>query len=298
MLQPFLQSIATLLTIQITNANNYSSLTLTAAKIGGCVDFDNTLIHCAATAIECESDDTTEQSAASFDNEHSMEYKSANELRTGDHDCTTDTLPVGTCESTGLCAVTKESCRTDADFRAPRPYGKCNAEGYLQNAAFVPTLYGGCKNRKTGDIVCVLTPEDCLTEEDWVFASDVKLYQQKSCRCHDVKVGLCASGNVLTSDCAISRDDCDPFIQTFNSARYDRVSTNVDCRLCPMLSSEQNEGGSSTTPPDSGPNTNFQDDIDMINEKEAGALHAGEIVGIVLGSLITAFFALIGLFIW
>jgi len=231
-----------------------------------------------------------------------MIYKSANDLPSGE-ECTTDTLPVGTCASTGVCAVTKELCRTAEDFKAPRPFGKCNAEGYFQNAGFVPTLYGGCKNRVSGDIVCVLTPEDCLAEEeDWVSASDVTIYQTDSCRCNDVTVGFCASGNVLTSFCAISKDDCNPFTQTFNSARSDKMRMK-ECRLCPAMgSSEQNKG---TTTPPNGPKTNIQGDIDsiqgnidMINKKEAGALHAGEIVGIVLGGLMTAFIAIIGIFIW
>jgi len=285
MLRPFLQIAAALFCIEIAHAVVISPDSK-AARIGGCVVNDK-LIHCAAIAVECE-EQKSRLGELSWKDEP-MTYKSATELAKLGLECTTDNLRVGTC-SEGECAITEDSCSNPAGYESPKNYGNCNAEGVLLNGIYVPTQYGGCKHRVTNAIVCTLTPDDCTVNEDWIPASDVEREVKGGCLCNDVRVGFCSTGNMLTSICSISADDCDPFLQIFFSARDNdgkyRPSL-VDCRLCPMGPSEQDVSSH-----------NISDDIKIIEEKEADALHTGEIVGIVLGSLLTVFFAVVGLFMY
>jgi len=250
---------------------------LRAAKIGGCVDeVDDEFVQCAVAAYECELLDgfTT--------------FKSAIELAHFRLDeCTTDNLPVGTCESEGKCAVTEDSCRSLADFRPPQPFSKCNAEGTFQNGVYVPTQYGGCKHRETGAIECVLSPGDCTTKESWIPAYAVELEREGGCNCHDIKVGSCMVGNDFTN-CAISPDDC-VFTKTFSPARQGRINDpGVDCRFC---SFDFNFSPAND-------DMELKDEVEMINEKESDALYAGEIVGIILGGLTTLTFLVMGFFLW
>lgn len=231
-------------------------------KSGGCYDNTNReLIHCAASADECEQD-------------LGITYKSADNLM--DNECTTDNLPIGSCKTSGKCAITKYMCSDEDDYEPPQPFGRCNAVGDYEDDSFVPTQYGGCEDRVTGAVNCVLTPKDCEDGEAWI-----SVYE--GCNCHNVKIGFCASYNNGQDTCAISSDDCS--YTEFVSPRSNRHAS-LDCRLCADDIATIFEGV------ENSPN----EDPETEEELEASALHAGEIVGIVLGAITTVLFVAIGLF--
>merc|ERR1739848_503457 len=106
---------------------------------------------------------------------------------------------------------TKDSCEDPTDFDPPSSDNNCNVEGLMLDDAIVPTQYGGCKDGTTNEIVCVISPDDCLYTEAWITPSVVEAELIGGCRCHDVRVGLCKGTfeyNRNTYACAISTDDC------------------------------------------------------------------------------------------
>jgi len=216
-----------LLIVAIWIHSNDSQLTaeLRSVLVGGCYDIVSvTLINCAAVEEECES-------------KSGIRFKSARELtELGDLKCSTNEIPLGTCGISGDCAITKDSCFDPAEFMPPTIGGECNAEGKSLNGVFSPTQYGACRDGTTGEITCVLTPEDCTDREAWIPASVASELRNGGCRCHDVLVGVCKDGpniNPMLSDCAISADDCHPLVQTFGTARDVEDHALLDCRLCP-----------------------------------------------------------------
>jgi len=213
------------LSIFIHNVNSQLASQLKSTVVGGCVDVSKDIfLYCAAVEEECEKVGR-------------VRFKTGIELQAlGFAKCTTDKIIIGSCESTGKCAITEDSCDDPADFRSAENSDGCNAEGRLENGSFVPTQYGACKDGTTGDITCVITPEDCTDREAWIPASVVEREQNGGCRCHDVAVGACKDGpyiNQMLSTCAISVDDCHPLVQTFGTARNVVDHALLDCRLCP-----------------------------------------------------------------
>ncbi len=212
---------------------------LRSALIGACFDLKNDqLLYCAAIEEEC-------------DLKSGMKFRNANELEIlGDYECNTETLPIGTCRSTGQCALTDDSCDNIVDFSSEdiNKVG-CNAEGIISNKRFVPTQYGACLHGTTDEVTCVLTPDDCTEKEAWISANVAKLKRYGGCKCHDVKVGACVRGpsiNPMLSQCAISKDDCNPLIESYSSARDVMDHALLDCRLCAYdeyltTSNEKNE---------------------------------------------------------
>jgi len=219
------------------------------------------LIHCAASAVECEQ--TSEST-----------YVPADEIM--DNECTTENLAIGTCASSSSCAITKDSCADPTDYRLPRPFGACNVEGAYQDATFVPTRYGGCEDLHTGEVACVLAPSQCTDDEVWISGSS-------RCYCHDVQIGACRDGRVGT--CAISGDDCRglEFVPPRSGSLGDDAA--LDCRLCAEVG--VTAFGEVVATAGSAP--------DEEEEKEEAAFDAGETVGVVLGAVTTILFVIVGL---
>jgi len=243
---------------------------LKTVDVGGCVDeIQNTVIFCAAFETDCEA----------YDN---LRFKTSHELADADlGECTTEDIPLGTCNSTGKCAITKDSCSDPNDYvSADINYGACNAEGNSFNYEFIPTQYGGCKDGETNEIICALTPTDCTDREAWLPASAVEKELEGGCRCHDVKVGLC-KGNFHDSNiykCAIASDNCDRLVQNFSTAREVIDQPLRDCRLCPYHETLV------------GSHSNSKNINAKKIEKGKGLLISnGALAGIVIGSVVALF---------
>jgi len=255
---------------------------LKSALIGGCYDVvDDELVHCAAVEEECEKISK-------------IRFKTANELtELGNYKCSTDKLPLGTCESTGQCAITKDSCAYPNDFRSPSVIsGECNAEGRFVDGDFVPTQYGACKDGTTEEITCVLTPADCSEREAWISANTVRKFRNGGCKCHDVRIGVCKDGpnlNQMLSDCAISVDDCHPLMQTFGTARDVIDHTLMDCRLCPYGENLVADSGDAPLEDDNIDTLDEREKIkkdqqNVLKKAERDALTRGEKAGIIIGA--------------
>jgi len=204
----------------------------TEVDIGGC--FDTTtdeFVHCAAVEKECEEIGN-------------VRFRSAKQLKFIELDpCTPEQLVVGTCGDTGACALTEDACDDPSQFVAPMreddgiTSGECKARGIIIENVFRPTQYGGCKDGVTGNVACMLTPDDCTKYEAWIPASAAEKLQQGGCRCNDVRVGLCpgfGSSHGGASDpgrCAISQDDCEfsAFVPPADVLSHPAL---LDCRLC------------------------------------------------------------------
>lgn len=204
----------------------------TEVDIGGC--FDTTtdeFVHCAAVEKECEEIGN-------------VRFRSAKQLKFIELEpCTSEQLVVGTCGDTGACALTEDACDDPSQFVAPMreddgtTSGECKARGIIIENVFRPTQYGGCKDGVTGNVACMLTPDDCTKYEAWIPASAVEKLQVGGCRCNDVRVGLCpgfGSSHGGASDpgrCAISQDDCEfsAFVPPADVLNHPAL---LDCRLC------------------------------------------------------------------
>lgn len=211
----------------------HSQLNLhTEVDIGGCYDTTSEkFIHCAAVEKECEEIGN-------------VRFRSAKQLKFIDIEpCTAERLVVGTCGDTGECALTEDACADQSKFIAPArdddgtTSGECKAKGVMIDEVFHPTQYGGCRDGVTGEISCMLTPEDCSQYEAWIPANAVETIREGGCKCNDVRVGLCEgfgsthSGNSEPGRCAISPDDCEFSAFVPPTEVLDHPSL-VDCRLC------------------------------------------------------------------
>lgn len=227
-------------------------------EVGGCVDvLIDELLYCAAIGDECSED-------------YNIRFRTSDELKQLlNAKCTTEDIPLGTCRSTGNCVITKDSCVDPTDFIEPDVNGSCNAEGSSINGDFVPTQYGGCKDGTTGEIVCVLAPEECLEREAWIPPSVVEENLIGGCRCHDVRVGLCSGSqhHGYEFKCAISADDCNYLTQGFQTAREVMDQPFKDCRLCPYQENLIGGGQSKAKPS---------------KAKTSNAMHKGAITGIIV----------------
>lgn len=204
----------------------------TEVDIGGCFDtISEEFIHCAAVEKECEE-------------VGNVRFRSAKQLKFIDiESCTAEQLGVGVCGDTGQCALTEDACEKPSEFIAPTRENdgtissECNAKGVMIDEVFHPTQYGGCKDGVTGEVSCMLTPDDCSQYEAWIPANVVETIREGGCRCNDVRVGLCEgfgsthSGIPEPGRCAISPDDCEfsAFVPPTDVLKHPSL---VDCRLC------------------------------------------------------------------
>jgi len=222
-------------------------------SIGGCFDMTTeTVLQCAAFEEECEM----------FWPRDSMRYMSALDLKPYGYSCDASSIPLGKCNSTGQCAITKYSCDDPNDFvLSELKSEECNAEGSFisstvssSTSSFVHTQYGGCLHGTTGEIKCALRPEDCSDMEAWISA-DTALQKKRpgGCKCHDVMVGVCMDGptivhlNPMTDTCAISADDCKFHHSYWASMQDVSEHPRLDCRLCPPYVEATDNTTTSTT---------------------------------------------------
>jgi len=273
--------------IFIHNVNSQIVAQLRSTSVGGCVDISSDVfLYCAAVEEECEKIGR-------------IRFKTATELRTlGFAECSTDQITVGSCQSTGKCAITEDSCDDPADFVSPENSDGCNAEGKLQNGSFVATQYGACKDGTTGEITCVITPADCTDREAWIPASVVETERNGGCRCHDVAVGACKDGpniNQMLSTCAISVDDCHPLVQTFGTARNVVDHALLDCRLCPY--DENLIGAFNVVPVTLSPITNDSEQDLVVTSNEADLVETSKDAGLSTLGLIVIIIGSVSVFL-
>lgn len=248
----------------------------TEVDIGGC--YDTTIeefVHCAAVEKECEEIGN-------------VRFRSAKQLKFVDIEpCTAERLIVGTCGDTGECALTEDACTDPSTFIAPAreddgtTSGECTAKGVMIDEVFHPTQYGGCRDGVTGEVSCMLTPEDCSQYEAWIPASVVETIREGGCRCNDVRVGLCEgfnhAGSSESGRCAISPDDCEfsAFVPPTDVLKHPALK---DCRLCDndnildvTSTSEDSAGSSSADEDNSGSPATDEDDAGSTSTDEVDA---------------------------
>jgi len=252
-----------------------------SVEIGGCIDsIKNEIVSCAMFKEDCD-DPSSGQ----------IRYLTAREFSNQFKKCSTGQVILGHCFAweTGKradCAFGEDSCENGERFTG-RNYGGCSVEGTILGNNYVPTQYGGCKNRQTQSIICALTKEDCiLFEEEWITPSAVEEEREGGCRCHDVQVGMCSNkggfGSTETK-CAMASYECEPYSQDFFSAREVLADPLVDCRLCAYDAVLTSEGG------DSHSHKSINDDeLKKEIEDEAHEFKNGEISGLGIGILLTA----------
>jgi len=270
MLSSSLPILSILFIVKIHSVISYVPPTLKSVEVGGCANEMDELVFCAAFEEECDQ----------YDN---LQFETSTHLREfyDNTVCSTEEIPLGTCKSTGKCAITKDSCLDPTDFIPPNSNSICNANGSTMNGNFFATRYGGCKEGLTNEIICAVRPEDCTFAEAWIPPSVVEKELKGGCRCHDVQVGVC-TGNWWEKDlykCAISEDDCDRQVPEFQSAREVMNQLFKDCRLCPY---DERLVGGSLSASDSTSSTSTK--AKKINN--GSTLSTGALSGVVVASVI------------
>jgi hypothetical protein len=116
-------------------------------------------------------------------------FKMAAQLRMlGIESCTSETLWIGQCGDSGLCALTPDACN-DVSLYIPQPWRDTCTNGYCSAQKFVlsapedvkPTQYGGCLHGTSNKIACILSPTDCSDCESWISAERVLELKEGGC---------------------------------------------------------------------------------------------------------------------
>jgi len=259
------------------------AIVLDSVEVGGCFDsVKNEIVGCAMFKEDCD-----------YPSSGQISYKTAGEFSIHFEKCSTSQVILGHCFETGTgeradCAFGVDSCEIGERFTG-RNYGGCSVEGMVLGNNFVPTQYGGCRNSQTQNIICALTKEDCIpNEEEWMTPSAVEIEREGGCRCHDVPVGMCNNKDGFGSTidkCAMAPYECEPYSQEFVSARESLVNPLLDCRLCAYDTAL-------TSGVEYSQKAGNDAELKELIEDEENKFEDGEIYGLAIGTLTTIMFIL------